>query len=587
MSADWLEVAAFELVRVRIPLRRARQAAHGTMPSERDVVLVRAIGSDGVEGWGECSALEAPTYSGEYTDGAWAVLRDLIVPVALAGGRNRGMGHPMASTSVDVAVSDLSFRRQGVTLAAALGLDELGVRRLAWTAVIGVQSSVDDVLGDVDDALSRGAASVKLKICPGWDLEPVRAVRAAYPDLRISADANGSYERDDGDHLVELARVLAEHDGYLEQPLAAEDLTGLTRLGARTRARVALDESVVSATDSGILGALRNRGLINVKPARLGGVSSTLALAEVVASLRPKRRPETFLGGMFETGVGPVVCAGHGCGDGVAARDRPRSERVVLRRRRDLACGARTGRAAHDVVRAWSEPRAPTRSARRGGGRSPDDPAVSGRWRVEHRSGSAAALHALDWPDPLVPTVWTMEVDAPALVLGSTQAASSVDAAALAREGIALTGRRSGGGAVLVEPRDTIWIDVFVPRGDPQWDDDVNRSFLWLGRAWQQALADVGIDADVHEGALVCGAFGRQVCFAAIGSGELTVGGEKVVGLSQRRTRAGARLQCTVYRRWNPAPLAALGIDPADLPTVATVDVPRSQIESALLAHLP
>jgi lipoate---protein ligase len=212
---------------------------------------------------------------------------------------------------------------------------------------------------------------------------------------------------------------------------------------------------------------------------------------------------------------------------------------------------------------------------------------VSARWRVERQLGSAAALHALDWPDPIVPTVWMMEVDAPALVLGSTQAASSVDAAALARDGIELAGRRSGGGAVLVEPRDTIWIDLFIPRTDPTWVDDVGRSFLWLGRAWQQALADLGLEAEVHEGALVCGAFGRQVCFAAIGSGELTVGGAKVVGLSQRRTRAGARLQCTVYRRWHPAPLAALGIDPADLPPVATVDAPRSQIEAALLAHLP
>ena len=126
-----------------------------------------------------------------------------------------------------------------------------------------------------------------------------------------------------------------------------------------------------------------------------------------------------------------------------------------------------------------------------------------------------------------------------------------------------------------------------MPRADPTWDDDVGRSFAWLGRAWQQALADLGLEAEVHDGALVCGAFGRQVCFAAIGSGELTVGGAKAVGLSQRRTRAGARMQCTVYRRWDPAPLAALGIDPDDLPPVATVDAPRSRIEAALLAHLP
>jgi o-succinylbenzoate synthase len=304
VSADSLEVAAFELVRVRIPLRRSRQAAHGTMPADRDVVLVRAIGSDGVEGWGECSALEAPTYSGEYTEGAWAVLRDDIVPLALAGGRNRRLGHPMASAAVDVAVTDLSLRRRDSTLSAVLGRDDAEAPGLAWTAVVGVQSSIDDMLAEIDEAVGRGAAAVKLKIRPGWDVEPVTAVHDAHPELRVAVDANGSYERTDTDHLIGLSRLVAECGGYLEQPLAAEDLSGLTRLAAHSRARVALDETVVSATDAGILGALRNRGLINVKPARLGGVSSTLALAELVASLRPKRRPETYLGGMFETGVG-------------------------------------------------------------------------------------------------------------------------------------------------------------------------------------------------------------------------------------------------------------------------------------------
>jgi len=211
---------------------------------------------------------------------------------------------------------------------------------------------------------------------------------------------------------------------------------------------------------------------------------------------------------------------------------------------------------------------------------------VNERWHVERCSGDAAALHALDWPHPIARTVWLMDVEGPALVLGSTQSPSEVDAGALARDGIALATRRTGGGAVLVGPDDTIWIDVLIPRSDPRWDDDVGRSFLWLGRAWQRALATLGVDAQVHEGALACGAFGRQVCFAAIGSGEVTVGGAKAVGLSQRRTRAGARFQCTVYRRWRPEPLAALGLDPSALPPVATIAASRAEVESALLAHL-
>jgi lipoate-protein ligase A len=214
-------------------------------------------------------------------------------------------------------------------------------------------------------------------------------------------------------------------------------------------------------------------------------------------------------------------------------------------------------------------------------------------WHADRRSGSAETLHRLDWPDPLVPTVWRLEVDRPALVLGSTQKASSVDLVALVDHGFEVAGRRSGGGAVLLVPGDSVWLDVFVPRGHPRWDDDIGRSFGWLGAAWAGALRDLGVgsgaadEVAVHEGALVCGTWGRQVCFAALGFGEVTIGGAKAVGLSQRRTRAGARFQCVLYRRYDPAPLGAIsGVPPADLPPVATVDRPADDIESALLGRL-
>jgi O-succinylbenzoate synthase len=298
------ELEAIELVRVRVPMRRERHTAHGSLPRERDVVLVRAVAADGVEGWGECSTLESGTYATEHSDSAWAALRDVVVPLALANGRNRPIGHPMASTAVDVAATDLSLRRRGVTLPVALGRDASRTQQLRWTAVVGVQDTVDDALAEVDDAIGRGAGAVKLKVRPGWDVEPVAAVRSAHPELRVAVDANASYTRKDANTLDELARLVAPGDGYLEQPLDAEDLPGLRAFSDRSPARVALDESIVSATDVGVVCALGRRGLVNVKPARLGGVTSTLALSELVAGQRAKRRPETFLGGMYETGVG-------------------------------------------------------------------------------------------------------------------------------------------------------------------------------------------------------------------------------------------------------------------------------------------
>jgi lipoate---protein ligase len=214
----------------------------------------------------------------------------------------------------------------------------------------------------------------------------------------------------------------------------------------------------------------------------------------------------------------------------------------------------------------------------------------SGRFRVERHRGSAQALHDLSWPEPLGPTVWLLEVERPALVLGSVQGrdrtGTVTEPGILERAGVEVAVRSSGGGAVLVEPGQAVWVDVVIPRPDPAWDDDVGRAFVWLGRAWASALGTLGLDAAVHTGSPQRRRAGMQVCFAGLGAGEVHVDGAKAVGLSQRRTRVGARFQALCYRRWNPAPLAALGIDPAAVPAPVPVDHDPEVVIAALLRAL-
>ncbi|HET7489084.1 MAG TPA: hypothetical protein VFJ85_14230 [Acidimicrobiales bacterium] len=176
------------------------------------------------------------------------------------------------------------------------------------------------------------------------------------------------------------------------------------------------------------------------------------------------------------------------------------------------------------------------------------------------------------------------------MVLGSTQPDVPAGALEVAR-------RRSGGGAVLVEPGRVVWADLVVPAGDPLWQADVGRAAWWVGEAWAAALTALGISgADVHRGGLVRTTWSPWVCFAGLGPGEVTVTGRKVVGVSQRRTRDGALFQCAVPLAWDPAPLLdALPIDAggrraaaaALVGAVLAVARPAADVEDAFVAALP
>ncbi|HWJ10005.1 MAG TPA: hypothetical protein VNS46_11540 [Nocardioides sp.] len=174
--------------------------------------------------------------------------------------------------------------------------------------------------------------------------------------------------------------------------------------------------------------------------------------------------------------------------------------------------------------------------------------------RLLERTGSIADFHARPIPDELAEAeVWSYRPPGRGLVLGSAQQEEIADHAAAARAGVVVAKRRSGGGAVYVDPARCVWVDVVLPPHDERWSDDVREATYWLGEAWQRALASLGIDTRLYRGGLEQTPWGRLVCFAALGPGEVLVGDRKLVGISQRRTRAGARFQCIAYDRWDAA----------------------------------
>lgn len=198
--------------------------------------------------------------------------------------------------------------------------------------------------------------------------------------------------------------------------------------------------------------------------------------------------------------------------------------------------------------------------------------------------GTAGELHGDGLPVPVERLVRVASVVGPALVLGSAQVASHLDGEGAASQGVEVARRRSGGGAVMLWPGHQVWLDVCVPRGDPLWDDDVGRSALWVGTAAAAALTGLGAAGAVaHEGPFEPTAWSHQVCFAGRAPGEVLVGGRKVVGTSQRRTREGAVFQVVVALVWAPSMLVdLLGLPEAAAASVSSVGVGLGELVRAV-----
>jgi lipoate-protein ligase A len=202
-------------------------------------------------------------------------------------------------------------------------------------------------------------------------------------------------------------------------------------------------------------------------------------------------------------------------------------------------------------------------------------------------------LHALDpfaAGSPAAPAVWRCEASAPAVVLGSRQQPSLLRTPD-GVEGFDVVRRRSGGGIVVIDPFRLVWIDLIVPHGVAP--DDVRGAMVWAGGLWRTALAAIRPDlagrVEVHRGGMVATDWSDLLCFAGLGPGEVLLDGRKLVGLSQRRTNRGLRIQGLLYR-------APLQLDVTDLlapplpagraPEIAVLDVDPSAVAAALAAAI-
>ncbi len=297
-----MRIEKVELRRLRLPLVRPFETSFGSV-ADRTFLLVTVSGQ-GEEGWGECVADAAPFYSSETAGTAWHILRDFLVPELLgvdlpaasaAWDRlARVRGHQMAKAAIEMAAWDLDARQQGEPLWKLLGGNG---RPVASGVSIGIQPSLAELEDRVDAELADGYQRVKIKIKPGWDIEPARRLRAKHPSLALMVDANAAYTLDDAAHLAGLDELSLM---MIEQPLEYDDVGRHVVLQKRLSTAICLDESIHTvgiAEDAIDRGACR---IINIKPGRVGGHEQSRRLHDLCAA----RNVPVWHGGMLESGIG-------------------------------------------------------------------------------------------------------------------------------------------------------------------------------------------------------------------------------------------------------------------------------------------
>jgi len=298
-----LIISSIELREIHLPLVHFFETSFGRT-TERRIVLVRVRDTDGAEGWGECTAGEGPFYSDEWTETAWATLREFLAPIV--AGRNTESaahifslmkavrGHRMAKAAIENACWDLEARKTGKPLWKYIGGSQ---PEIACGVSIGIQDSPEILLEKIETEVAAGYQRIKIKIKPGWDVKIVERVRKQFPDIRLMGDANSAYTLADLSLFKELDRFNLM---MIEQPLAHDDIFDHATLQQQIETPVCLDESIHSPEDARHAIDLKSCRIINVKLGRVGGHAEAKRLERIT---RESNVP-VWCGGMLEAGIG-------------------------------------------------------------------------------------------------------------------------------------------------------------------------------------------------------------------------------------------------------------------------------------------
>jgi len=266
--------------------------------------LVVEVDAGGVSGFSECAAMETPFYNYETIETAWYITEEYLAPALLraqttdpAAAQQEWAdvnGHEEAKGGLEGALWDLRARQAGQPLCEALGG---AVRPVPVGATAGIEPTIDELLANVSRMRDTGYQRVRVKIRPGWDIEPLREIHGAFPDLPIVADANAAYAEE---HLDLLTGLDAFELMAIEQPFPRYLLETTAALQARVYTPVCLDEQIHSVREMRQACRLKAGRMANVKIGRVGGLGEAIRIHDFCQH----EGIPLFVGGKWEQGLG-------------------------------------------------------------------------------------------------------------------------------------------------------------------------------------------------------------------------------------------------------------------------------------------
>jgi O-succinylbenzoate synthase len=294
LASPTLEIFEVELP-LLAPFRTSLEVEEGRS------ALILAYKSKDITAYSECVTFENPYYGSEDNATAIHLIKDHLAKVLIAEPTPEEFvepvaqirGHNMAKAAVEMLMWDFHCKVKNESIAKSLG-DSKGY------AEVGISLGMDRselLVKNIEEALSKGYRRIKIKIKRGIEHDLIKSVRDSYPDIPLSADANGDYNLKDVDALKRLDKFGLL---YIEQPLDYDDLLDHAKLAKVISTPICLDESITTPKRAKQAFEIGAAEIINIKPGRLGGLSNSLEVAKIARD----NGGHVWVGGMLETGVG-------------------------------------------------------------------------------------------------------------------------------------------------------------------------------------------------------------------------------------------------------------------------------------------